>query len=83
MTLSCLFILSFVVQAQLKQNAISNAIHDAEKTVQQFKTIRAYYTNNVIKTVLQSQDVRPTIDYKDSPKTIILPATMIYELSQY
>ncbi len=75
-------ILSFVVPGQLKQNTINSAIHDAEKTVQQFKTIRAYYTNNVVKTILQSQDIRPSIDHKGNSKAIPLPATMIHDLSQ-
>lgn len=74
--------LSYVVPGQLKQNTINNAIHQAEKTVLQFKTIRAYYTNNIIKTVLKSQDIRPAINHKGNNNAVPLPATMIHDLSQ-
>jgi len=75
-------ILSFIVPEHLKQNAVSSAILEAEKTVQQFKTIRAYYTNNVVKTVLKSQDIRPAIEHQNNDKAIPLPATMIHDLGQ-
>ena len=75
-------ILSFIVPTQLKQNIVDNAVRDAEKTVQQFKSIRAYYTNNIIKTVLKSQDIRPAIDHSNNSNAVPLPATMIHDLSQ-
>ena len=74
--------LSFIVPGQLKQNTIDTAIHEAEKTVQQFKTVRAYYTNNVVKSVLSSDDIRPSISHKDDATAIPLPATMIHDLSE-
>jgi len=84
MGIGCLVIvlLSFVVPGQLKLNTIENAVLEAEKTVQQFKTIRAYYTNNIVKTVLKSQDIRPSITHKDNDNAIPLPATMIHDLSE-
>ena len=84
MGIGCLVILllSFLVPAQLKRNTIDNAIHEAEKTVQQFKTIRAYYTNNIVKTILKSQDIRPSITHKGNNSAIPLPATMIHDLSE-
>lgn len=84
MGIGCLAIvvLSYVVPAQLKQNTIESSIHSAEKIVQQFKTIRAYYTNNIIKTVLQSQDIRPAINHTNNDKAVPLPATMIHDLSR-
>ncbi len=75
-------ILSFVIPSQIKSITVENAIREAEKTVKQFKIIRGYYTNNIVKTVLKSQDVRPAIDHKGNDKAIPLPATMIHDLSQ-
>ncbi len=82
--IGCLVIavLSYIVPTQLKQNIIDNAVHDAEKTVLQFKTIRAYYTNNIIKTVIKGQDIRPAIDHRNNNNAVPLPATMIHDLSQ-
>ncbi len=45
-------ILSFVIPSQIKSITVDNAISEAEKTVKQFKIIRGYYTNNIVKTVL-------------------------------
>ncbi len=83
-SIGCLVVvaLSYVVPDQLKQNTVKNAVYNAEKTVRQFKTIRAYYTNNIVKTVLKSQDIRPAIDHKNNNKAVPLPATMIHDLSQ-
>ncbi len=75
-------ILSFVIPSLIKNIAVDNAISETERTVAQFKTVRAYYTNNIVKTILKSQDVRPAIDHKGNNNAIPLPATMIHDLSQ-
>ena len=74
--------LAILVPSQLKDNTISNATIGAQNTVQQFKTIRGYYTNNIIKTILKSADIRPAINHKNNNKAVPLPATMIHDLSQ-
>ncbi len=67
----------------LKNDIIDNAVLDANRTVQQFKTVRGYYTKNVIKPVLKAQKtVTPGIDHKGKDSTIPLPATMIHDLSE-
>ncbi|MCP4289760.1 MAG: hypothetical protein GY792_35945, partial [Gammaproteobacteria bacterium] len=47
--------ISILVPSLLKSNVIDNAMLEATRTVQQFKTIRGYYTQNIIKPVLKSQ----------------------------
>ncbi len=74
---------AMLLPALLKNNLIDSAVLDATRTVQQFKTVRGYYTKNVIKPVLKAQKtVRPGIDHKGKDSTIPLPATMIHDLSE-
>ncbi len=70
------------VPTLVKQQAEGLALAQAEKTVSQFKTIRAYYTKNVIAKVLGKGGIGASFDHKGKADTIPLPATMIHDLSQ-
>ncbi len=78
----CLMALLAVLSSKIKSNTISEAVSNAEISVKQFKTIRAYYTKNIVSTVLKNSDIKGAINHKNNPKAIPLPATMIHELSQ-
>lgn len=54
---------------------------EAVNTVKQFKTLRGYYTKNVISKA-KAFGMSPHFDHKSDPKKIPLPATMIHEVSQ-
>jgi methyl-accepting chemotaxis protein len=73
--------LLFYVPSITKQGAINNAITSAESTVRQYKTIRGYYTNNVIKKVLAGSDLKGHFNHKGDPTKIPLPATFIHDIS--
>lgn len=75
-------ILSFYVPKITKENAVNTAIQSAESTVNQYKTIRGYYTKNVIKKILPIADVSPDYIHKNDPNKIPLPATFIHEISE-
>ncbi|MCU7940793.1 MAG: methyl-accepting chemotaxis protein [gamma proteobacterium symbiont of Bathyaustriella thionipta] len=77
----CLLVLILVVSNKINSNTLSESIATAETTVKQFKVIRAYYTKNVIGTVLGSSDIKGAIKHENNPKAIPLPATMIHNLS--
>ncbi len=64
------------------ENAKQDAIVAAQGTVNQFKTIRAYYTKNVIKKALENKALKPHFDHKGKSGVIPLPATFIHDLSQ-
>jgi methyl-accepting chemotaxis protein len=70
-----------LVPAATTQNARDGAVAAALQTVNQFKTIRAYYTQNVIKKVLGSGALKPHFDHKHDPNAVPLPATVIHDLS--
>ena len=79
--ITILFLIYFIPQ-QMERNAVNNVVLSAQKTVDQFKLLRGYYTKNVVKKVLAGKELRPAIDHKDMEGKIPLPATMIHDLSQ-
>ncbi|MEM7181704.1 MAG: methyl-accepting chemotaxis protein [Spirochaetota bacterium] len=60
-------------------NTVSIAKNYAEKTIYQYKTLRDYYTQKVVKKALQNG---LDADFTHNEKTIPLPATMIHDLSE-
>jgi len=65
-----------------KEYTIKSAISTAENTVKQYKSIRGYYTKNVIKKVLTTSDITANYDHEGIDKVIPLPATFIHEISE-
>jgi len=65
-----------------QEYTIKSAISTAENTVRQYKSIRGYYTKNVIKKVLGTSDVTANYDHQGRDKVIPLPATFIHEISK-
>jgi len=74
-------ILAIFIPQQLNRTVIDGVIQNSQSTVDQFKILRKYYTQNIIKKVVVSQDLRPSINHKNDPKKVPLPATMIHGLS--
>jgi len=77
-----LIALSFYISSITRDNAINTAINSAESSVKQYKTIRGYYTKNIIKKILPIANISPDYRHKDNPNKIPLPATFIHELSE-
>jgi len=77
-----LLILFFYVPKVTEEITINTAISSAEDTVKQYKAIRGYYTQNVIKKVLAGKEIRPDYNHKDVANTIPLPATFIHDISK-
>ncbi|MDH3660124.1 MAG: DUF3365 domain-containing protein, partial [Alphaproteobacteria bacterium] len=71
-----------VLPGVIKDNVVSAAIDSAQQTVSQFKTLRAYYTNNIIKKVVADGNLRPSFNHKQETDGVPLPATLIHDLSQ-
>lgn len=74
-------LLAFYVPHITKNNAIISAIASAESTVKQYKTIRGYYTKNIIKKIIPVENIKPHYQHKGVANVIPLPATFIHDLS--
>jgi methyl-accepting chemotaxis protein len=70
-----------VVPRIIAGNATEDAVLASQQTASQFKTIRAYYTDNVVNKVLKEGAMKPAFDHKGNDKAIPLPATFIHDLS--
>lgn len=65
-----------------RSSTIENSIEHAVSTINQYKTLRGYYTANVVKKVKSTTDLSIAYDHADHQDTIPLPATMIHDLSR-
>jgi methyl-accepting chemotaxis protein len=65
-----------------REGAVNDAVMSAENTARQFKTLRKYYTENVIKKVVGSGALKPSFQHRDDPNAVPLPATVIHDLSE-
>jgi hypothetical protein len=64
------------------RQTIDASIIASAGTVRQFRTLRAYYTENVVNKVKQSGAMKISADHAGRADTIPLPATMIHDLSE-
>ena len=68
--------------SQIAQNVRDDAVRSATQIANQFKTIRGYYTKNVIKKAVASGGLKPSFNHKTEEGSIPLPATLIHDLSE-
>jgi methyl-accepting chemotaxis protein len=61
--------------------AINDAILADQQVAAEFKTIRAYYTENIVNKVVKSGAFKATHDHRTSDSAIPLPATLVHDLS--
>jgi methyl-accepting chemotaxis protein len=71
-----------VVPPTLTRSAIDEAIRSSQQTAAQFKTVRGYYTENVVNKLVKQGTIKATFDHKTDDKAIPLPATMMHDLSE-
>lgn len=70
------------VPSKVENFASEEAKATAVGMVNQYRNLRSYYTQNVVGKVLASSDLKASFNYKNDPKLIPLPATMIHDLSE-
>ncbi len=73
--------IAIIVPKIVANNARSEAVLAGRQTAEQFKIIRKYYTNNVIKKVVKSGVLKPSFNHKTEANGVPLPATFIHDLS--
>ncbi len=70
-----------VVPRVVASMAINDATLGGQQVAAQFKTIRDYYTANVVNKVVAEGTFKASFDHKNNPKVIPLPATFVHDLS--
>jgi signal transduction histidine kinase len=71
----------FMVPRKVAESASDQAVLAGRSIATQFKTLREYYTENVVDKILSEGTFRASSDHKGDAKAIPLPATMILDLS--
>jgi hypothetical protein len=64
------------------RNVVAANTANALATIEQFKTLRGYYSDHVVKTVKAGSGLRISYDHQTATNTIPLPATLIMDLSE-
>jgi len=72
--------LSFYIPGQIEERAVEGATFSAKQTATQFKVLRKYYVQSILKKVKAGSDMTPAINHKNDPNAFPLPATMIHDL---
>ncbi|MGI9404909.1 MAG: methyl-accepting chemotaxis protein [Hyphomicrobiaceae bacterium] len=70
-----------LVPSMIDNNVRDAAVNSAVVTAKQFKTVRGYYTKNVIKKVVKNGTLKPSFNHKTEANGIPLPATFIHDMS--
>jgi methyl-accepting chemotaxis protein len=70
-----------VVPRVIAGNATEEAVLASGRIATQLKTMRTYYTENVVNKALK-EGMKTSIDHKLDPKAIPVPATMIHDLGE-
>lgn len=76
-TVAGVFVIDHLIHRNIERNAASLAV----TTVQQYRVLRTYYSEQVIRKVLQNSDLTVDLGHETSDTTIPLPASMIHDLS--
>src|SRR5262245_27509842 len=66
----------FMVPRKIAESAADQAVLAGRSIATQFKTLREYYTENVVDKVLSDGTFRASSDHKNDARAIPLPATM-------
>lgn len=64
------------------EHRLETTVEHGQTIAQQFKTIRGYYTKNVVKPVKAASEMKIHFDHSGDDTVIPLPATMIHDLSR-
>jgi len=78
----CVVAIALIVPKMMAGNAREQATRQGQQVADQFKTIRGYYTRNVIKKVVKSESLKPSVNHKNEANGVPLPATFIHDVSK-
>jgi methyl-accepting chemotaxis protein len=77
----CTIVLTHEISQRSERLAVESTTAAAMDTIEQFRILRAYYTEFVANKVVKGGKMTLSPDHKTNPKAIPLPATLIQDLS--
>ena len=79
--LATIAVIWLLVPRMIADIATDQAVSTSHDIAAQFKTIRAYYTENVVDKIVSEGTFKVSSDHKNDAKAIPLPVTMMHDLS--
>jgi methyl-accepting chemotaxis protein len=79
--LIAIVLISVTVPRIVESMAINDAILANQQVATEFKTIRAYYSENIVNKVVKGGAFKASHDHRNSVTAIPLPATFVHDLS--
>jgi methyl-accepting chemotaxis protein len=80
--IAALALIWWIVPRIVESMATNDAMLANQQVASEFKTIRAYYTENVVAKVLKQSSLKASYDHKTNDMAIPLPATLLHDLSE-
>lgn len=77
-----LAILILYIPKVTEKNLNDSIKNKAEAEMNLLKTLRAYYTEHIVKIVKKDSEINVNFDYQNKEKTIPLPATLIHDFNE-
>ncbi len=71
---------AFLLPPLIARHTVEDAIEAARATVDEIKTVRTYYTRQVVAKVTKGSTIQAAVDHQSRPDAIPLPATMVHDL---
>lgn len=76
-----MFLQATILSQLLNKSTLESTVNTATNLIEQYKTLRSYYSESVISKIQLSGSLSAGIDHKSKENEIPLPATMIMDLS--
>jgi methyl-accepting chemotaxis protein len=77
----CAVAAALLLPPVIRQSVEQDAVLAGQDTVKQVKTVRTYYTENVVAKILGKGELKTSVDHRNDPNAVPAPATMIHDLS--
>jgi methyl-accepting chemotaxis protein len=78
----CIAVLIYYISETSLENTVRASEMNAISIIEQFKVLRGYYVQNVVKKVKANSEIKITYDHKNRTDAIPLPATLIHDMSE-
>ena len=74
-------VLLVFVSLSTRRQVVDTSVHHANSTIDQFRMLRGYYTDRVVRKVKAGSNLKISFDHAQKEDTIPLPATLVQDLS--
>ncbi|OYU47399.1 MAG: hypothetical protein CFE31_16630 [Rhizobiales bacterium PAR1] len=74
--------ISIYLPQAMRNAALETALQSNLDIINHIKMVRGYYTQNILSRVVAGGTIKPSMDYRNHPNEVPLPATLVKDLSE-